>query len=214
MSQNSRNFEFCKFWKIEILKISKFQNFQNFRISKFSNFQIFVFSKKIDFSKMFVQKYFSILKFLKSIFVKKKYIFFIQFFFRTCLGASSTRSYITKGSRYAKENQTKWNGLLSFSFGLCDFGMMRFLNFRARPPPKSWKNVSRHHHSRYCKNQDFSKSQFVFATNLPSRQAQRFWSPSELYFHCTVHFKRMSKSAIFGILGVVEDDRVMPLCLR
>ena len=61
---------------------------------------------------------------------------------------------------------------------------MRFLNFRARPPPKSWKNVSRHHHSRYCKNQDFSKSQFVFSTNLPSRQAQGFWSPSELYFYC------------------------------
>ena len=124
-----------------------------------------------------------------------KIIFFFQYFFSICLGASSTRSYITKGSRYAKENQTKWNGLLSFSFGLCDFGMMRFLNFRARPPPKSWQNVSRHHHSRYCKNQDFSKSQFVFATNLPSRQAQRFWSPSELYFHCDGPFQTDVKIA-------------------
>ena len=35
---------------------------------------------------------------------------------------------------------------------------------------------------------DFSKCHFFLNTNLPSRQAQGFWSPSELYFYWKLSF--------------------------
>ena len=93
--------------------------------------------------------------------------------------------------RKIKQNET------DSSVSVSDYAILAWWDswiFVPRPPPKSWKTMSRDHHSRFRKNQYFSTSHFFLATNLPSRQAQRFWSLSELYFTCELSFQEMSKS--------------------